>query len=140
MPSTLKREANESEKSVQTILIVEDEVLVRLPIAEYLRDLGYQVREAANVAEAKLLLDAAAHIDLVFSDVHMPGGEDGLALAQWMARLHPAVPVILTSGRPLPAGAAAGFHTLPKPYNHQTAEALMRSLLPDVSTDGIEKP
>jgi CheY-like chemotaxis protein len=78
-------ETRSSDQSIQTILVVEDEVLIRLPLAEYLRDCGYSVFEASNVAEAKAVLDADTPVDLVFSDVNMPGNENGFALAAAMS-------------------------------------------------------
>jgi CheY-like chemotaxis protein len=71
-----------ADEPIHTILVVEDEVLIRLPLAEYLRDCGYRVFEASNVAEAKAVLDADTPVDLVFSDVNMPGNENGFALAR----------------------------------------------------------
>lgn len=82
-----------------TILVVEDDPLIRFAMADYLRDCGYQVVEAVNGDEAKSLLDAPEPlIDLVFSDVHMPGTTDGFALARWVRAAYPDVAVILTSG------------------------------------------
>jgi DNA-binding NtrC family response regulator len=78
--------------------VVEDEVLIRLPLAEYLRDCGYRVFEASNVAEAKAVLDADTPVDLVFSDVNMPGNGNGFALAVWIRERHPDTKVLLTSG------------------------------------------
>jgi CheY-like chemotaxis protein len=81
------------------ILVVEDEVLIRLVIADYLRECGFKVYEAGNAAEALEILEADnTKIDLVFSDVRMPGEMDGFALAQWVRRNRPGLPVILTSG------------------------------------------
>ena len=73
-------------------------MLVRMPIAEYLRDCGYMVLEADSADEAMELIDGEDPVDLVFSDVRMPGAMDGLDLARWMQRTHPAVPVLQTSG------------------------------------------
>ena len=83
-PANAAPEIGSSDESIQTILVVEDEVLIRLPLAEYLRDCGYRVFEASNVAEAKAVLDADTPVDLVFSDVNMPGNENGFALAVWI--------------------------------------------------------
>jgi DNA-binding NtrC family response regulator len=52
-PANAVPETGSGDESIQTILVVEDEVLIRLPLAEYLRDCGYRVFEASNVAEAK---------------------------------------------------------------------------------------
>jgi CheY-like chemotaxis protein len=81
-----------------TVLFVEDESLLRETVAEYLADCGYHVLEAADGDKARDILDSGATIDLVFSDVRMPGQMDGFALAQWIRQYRPNIPVILTSG------------------------------------------
>jgi CheY-like chemotaxis protein len=81
-----------------TVLIVEDEVLVRLMIAEELRSAGYGVIEAANADEA---LDVLAHISsvsLIISDIRMPGSIDGVRFARLVRSEYPATPIVLTSG------------------------------------------
>ncbi len=85
-------------KKVETILLVEDEVLIRMDLSDFLRECGFQVIEAASAAEAIAVIEADADIDLVFSDVQMPGDVDGFGLATWIRRNRPELPVILTSG------------------------------------------
>jgi len=81
-----------------TILVVQDEVLVRLVIAEYLRECGYKVHEAAHAEEAMAVLQAPeVSIDIVFSDVVMPGAMDGFGLSRWVRDNHPGIEVLLTS-------------------------------------------
>jgi two-component system, response regulator PdtaR len=80
------------------ILIVEDEVLIRMGIAEHLRQEGFQVLEAANADEARLVLKANPQIEAVFSDCNMPSPRDGLQLALWIGIHLPSLPVVLTSG------------------------------------------
>lgn len=84
---------------LRTILVVEDEVLIRLDVADFLRDNGFQVVEAANADEAIAVLNSAMRVSLVFTDVQMPGTMDGIALARWMLAHRPGIPVIVTSGR-----------------------------------------
>jgi CheY-like chemotaxis protein len=87
-----------SGQSLETVLVVEDEVLVRLVIAEYLRECGYRVHEAADAGEAVAILTSpVASIDVVFSDVVMPGDMDGFALARWVRTNRPDIKVILAS-------------------------------------------
>jgi CheY-like chemotaxis protein len=69
-----------------------------LAIADYLRDCGYTVYEAGNVADAQSVFLAALPVDVVFSDVQMPGDLDGFGLARWLRGRYPDVPVVLTSG------------------------------------------
>ena len=93
-PAQLEPSANPA-----TILVVEDEVLIRLVVAEYLRDCGYKVHEAAHAGEAMAVLQAPeVTVDIVFSDVMMPGPMDGFALARWIRDNHPGINVLLTSG------------------------------------------
>ena len=71
--------------------------MVRLPIAEYLRECGYHVLEAADASEAMAVV-SSDQVDVVFSDVRMPGRMDGFGLARWLRQNHPRVPVLLASG------------------------------------------
>jgi len=80
------------------ILVVEDEVLIRVPIIEHLQDCGYHVFGVSNAAEAIAVLERnEVHIDLVFTDVRMPGEMDGWGLAAWVREHHPEKAVIVTS-------------------------------------------
>jgi CheY-like chemotaxis protein len=79
------------------VLIVEDEFLVRWAAAEFLRERGYAVIEATNVADAISIFELGTHVDIVFSDIHMPGGPTGHALADWLDQNHPNVSLLLTS-------------------------------------------
>jgi len=81
-----------------TILVVEDEVLVRIMVTEELRAQGYTVIEATNASEAISVLQSSMRIDLVLTDIRMPGDLDGLGLARMMRREHPLVKVVMASG------------------------------------------
>lgn len=98
------------------ILVVEDDVLVRVAVAEELRDAGFTVVEANSAEEALAYFEAGGDIDLVFTDVHMPGPLNGFALAQQVHSAHPALPVIITSGVFRPQTAEA-LTFIPKPYD-----------------------
>ena len=85
----------------ETILVVEDDVLVRMPISQYLRDCGYKVIEAANADEAMtVLLHKETVIDIVFTDIEMPGTLDEFGLARWVRNSSPGVDVILAGTLP----------------------------------------
>jgi CheY-like chemotaxis protein len=73
------------------VLVVEDEVLIRLATADHLRSCGFKVLESASGAEAQDLILAGPRVDLVFSDITMPGPVDGVALARWLHEQYPAV-------------------------------------------------
>lgn len=112
------------------VLIVEDEVLVRICTAALLEDAGCQVIEAADAEEALSAFEAHSEVTTLFTDINMPGRFDGLLLAHRVFELRPHVQLILTSGRaPPPQGAMpAGGHFLPKPYNHRELTALIRAV------------
>jgi CheY-like chemotaxis protein len=101
-----------------TILVVEDEGAIRICVAEYLEDCGYRVFEAGNVTEAKIVLKGDKPVDLVFSDVNMPGEETGFDLEKWLRRYHPQTKVLLTSGAPHAIEKTQSLHEplMPKPY------------------------
>jgi CheY-like chemotaxis protein len=123
-----------------TILIVEDETLVRMATAEHLRDAGYTVVEAASGEEAQAVLEAGVQVSLIFSDVNMPGAVDGLALAAWAGAQHNPPVVLLTSGVPdmLTQARARCPHVqayLTKPYVYEDLERSIRELLPRLDGD-----
>jgi len=81
-----------------TVLVVEDEVLVRMDIVQSLEDQGFVVLEASNADDAILLLDAHSEVRLMFTDIDMPGSMDGLKLAAAVRDRWPPVKIIVTSG------------------------------------------
>jgi CheY-like chemotaxis protein len=119
--------------SMRTVLVVEDEMMVRLPIAEYLRDCGYNVVEAGDANEAIAAMDSEDAVSLVFSDIRMPGKMDGFALAEWFRSHYPSVPVLLTSGynggRSLSAASVPGIRFIEKPYSQTQVARRIAALL-----------
>ena len=100
----------------RTILLVEDEVLTRLLMTDVLRDEGYHVIEAACGAEGRNLLLSGESVDLVVTDVNMPGDTDGIALTALAKEMAPERPVVVVSSH-LPAEAARrADEFIPKPY------------------------
>src|ERR1700759_1158903 len=80
-----------------SVLVVENEVLVRLAISEYLRHCGYRVIEAASAEEAMTLLtEANIAVDVVFSAGERGGANGGFALSRWARTKRPGLNVILT--------------------------------------------
>lgn len=69
-----------------------------MDMAEFLRECGYRVHEAANASEAMEALQAKFAIDLVFTDINLPGEMNGVNLAEWVANNRPGVQVIVTTG------------------------------------------
>jgi len=117
----------------ETILVVEDDILVRMPIAHYLRDCGYKVIEAANADEATtVLLHQETRIDIVFSDIEMPGSIDGFGLAKWVRDHRPGLDVILAGTVSRAVDAAKDLcdeGPVPKPYESQVVYDRIRRLL-----------
>jgi DNA-binding NtrC family response regulator len=102
-----------------TVLVVEDDFLSRWRVADYLREAGYRVIEAATANEAIVVLSCSKRVDLVFSNINLPGELSGHSLARWVAKYYPGLPMLLTSGDPdapalISSGATRSF--LPKPY------------------------
>ena len=119
--------------SSHTVLIVEDDNMVRMPIAEYLRDCGYHVLEASDAHEAIETVNTAGSVSLVFSDVRMPGTIDGFGLAKWMQVNHPEIPVLLTSGynstRSVGPDLSRGVRLIEKPYSQAHVARRIEDLL-----------
>jgi len=113
------------------ILVVEDDVLVRAVGAEALRLAGFTVIEAATADEAWAYLRTGEAVDLVFSDIQMPGALTGVDLARLLRAIRPELPIILTSGRAGPEGLG---RFLMKPYMPSDLVPLVCELL------GIEEP
>jgi CheY-like chemotaxis protein len=120
----------------RTILVVEDEVLIRIDLADYLRDCGYRVCEAANADEALAILQSGERVDLVLTDVQMPGSMDGFALARWVRDNHPGMKVLLTSGVSRSADLAGDLceegPIETKPYDPKRLAARIRAKLDQV--------
>jgi DNA-binding NtrC family response regulator len=117
----------------ETILVVEDDVLIRMPITQYLRDCGYKVIEAVNANEAMAVLSHRETIvDIVFSDIEMPGSVDGFGLAKWIRENRPGLAVVLAGTVPRTVDAAKELcedGPLPKPYDAQAVHNRIRRLL-----------
>jgi CheY-like chemotaxis protein len=128
------RSKNDNQADTRTVLVVEDEVLIRLDLADYLRGCGYRVVEAKSGDEAVAMLEADSRIEVVFTDVSMPGTLNGFGLARWVRQERPGVRVIVTSGitrtvREAEALCADG-PLVEKPYDHGDVERRIRAILP----------
>src|ERR1700685_1747485 len=91
-----------SEKIVPVILIVEDEALVRLSAVGMLEDAGFRMIEAVNSDEALEFLAADSDVQLIFTDVNMPGAIDGLALARKVRDRWPHIGIMIASAKQVP--------------------------------------
>jgi two-component system, response regulator PdtaR len=114
-----------------SILIVEDEVLVRAFAAGFFADAGFRTIEAANSDEALHLLGADSKVNLLFTDVNLPGAIDGLALARQASRRWPHIGIIVVSGQSMPQPhelpAGSRFHR--KPYDPDIVVRHARELM-----------
>lgn len=81
-----------------TILVVEDDAILRMAAVDFSEDAGFDVLEAANADEAIAILEKRDDIRLVFTDIDMPGSMDGLKLAQFVRGRWPPIRLIVTSG------------------------------------------
>jgi PAS domain S-box-containing protein len=113
----------------ELILVVEDDDDVRQVAVSTLKTLGYGVREAENGQAALSLIDADEEIELVFSDVSMPGKLTGADLARELRRQRPNLPVLLTSGFVSDAEEIEGIELLAKPYRVDDLAQKIRALL-----------
>jgi CheY-like chemotaxis protein len=117
----------------ETILMVEDDELVRVSVKALIESLGYRVVSARNGREALEIMRQDTPIDLLFTDIVMPGGMQGPQLVAEARRLRPELKVLYTSGHPeystLPHGLDPGIEQLNKPYEPQELAAKLRGVL-----------
>jgi two-component system, response regulator PdtaR len=101
-----------------TILVTEDDELLRLYTSELLEENGYTVVEADSAEEALKVMEARKDVRLLFTDIQMPPGCDGLELARQVHKRWPNVLLVITSGQvqPTKAEIADHGHFIPKPY------------------------
>jgi CheY-like chemotaxis protein len=133
MKSLQNTSSESAGKPPPTVLVVVDEVLVRMAVSDYLRECGYNVVEASDAQEAIEVMTSDVAVDVAFSDIAMPGGLDGFGLAQWIRRERPDIKVVLSSGIARSAKAAGELceegPMLAKPYEHADLERRIRVLL-----------
>ena len=114
--------------SAGSVLLVEDNAEVAAVGEAYFEELGYRVRHAASAQAGLESIERDANIDLVFSDILMPGGMNGLELADIVRRRFPQIAVLLTTGYSSSAQDAVrrGFEVLQKPYDIAALERALR--------------
>lgn len=110
----------DSDHTLGTILLVEDEPLVRMATGLHLEECGYRLLHAGTADEALELLQLHPEIDVVFTDVRMPGKMDGLGLVRWIVENRPRIAVMVASGdtaKDTILKELCGAHAFIKPYN-----------------------
>jgi CheY-like chemotaxis protein len=110
-----------------TVLIVEDEFLIRDLLREELEEAGYQVVSVADADRAIHVLEKRQDIHLVFTDINMPGSMDGLKLAAFVNDRWPPVHIMITTGRSKPLSLPPNALFIPKPYLGSHVVAAMRT-------------
>ncbi|CAM5769564.1 hypothetical protein LMIY3S_02880 [Labrys miyagiensis] len=108
---------SEPRRGKPSILVVEDEALIRAILSDELRTAGLTVVEAACADEALAYLKTAGMVDLIFTDIQMPGTMNGLELARQLRDQNPLLPIIITSGNAGPKGGEGIGEFMPKPYD-----------------------
>jgi PAS domain S-box-containing protein len=121
-----------------TVLVVEDNHRLREVVVKQLTSLGLAVLEAENAQQALERLDGATAVDLVFSDVVLPGGMDGIALTREVVKRHPESKILLTSGFPGSRladaeGLGSAVRLLSKPYRKDDLARAVREVLDERS-------
>jgi CheY-like chemotaxis protein len=116
-----------------TILVVENEAIVRIELAAQLSEMGLRVLVASDADQAIILLDAHRDIGVLLTDITMPGSMDGLRLARHVRNRWPPIKIVATSGRvgsgvgDLPPGSTF----LAKPYSPETLRQAIAPLIKD---------
>jgi CheY-like chemotaxis protein len=115
-----------------SVLLVEDEPLICDVAAEALEEQGFAVEAVSNAVDALRRLQRGPAVDILFTDINLPGGMDGAALARRARELRPDLPVIYTSGRGQAANLpdpVEGAMFVPKPYDLFNLGRLLQYLL-----------
>ena len=112
------------------ILVVEDEVLIRLLIADALMEAGFQVIQAASADEALEVLQSSVEVDLVVTDVRMPGSINGLELASRVRANWPALKIVIASAEyPVTLSGAPADALIGKPFRPTDVVDVVKQLL-----------
>jgi two-component system, response regulator PdtaR len=113
------------------VLVVEDSALIRMSAVDLVLSAGYEALEAGDADEAIRILETRDDIDLVFTDVQMPGTMDGIKLSHYIRDRWPPVKLIVASGAAIVEESMlpAGSRFFPKPYDDLTITEAMERLL-----------
>lgn len=114
------------------VLVVEDELLIRMALSDYLQECEFTVFDVPNADEAVAFLEAGEFpVDVVFTDVRMPGKMDGFGLARWVRENRPGLPVLITTGDRTKTEAATELcdknPIIDKPHDLKLVVARIRS-------------
>jgi DNA-binding NtrC family response regulator len=116
-----------------TILVVDDEPIIRMALADHLQDKGFVVLQAETADQAIVTLcEVRCPVDLVFTDVRMPGTMDGLGLSKWVLENRPGIPVIIASGdmgKAVALDDLCGAQAIAKPFNYDHVSEKIAGLI-----------
>lgn len=130
MPGAPMPKGSEKSACATTVLVVDDEEFLRQMMTEFLKMSGYRVVAAATADEAVAALHTAP-VDVVFTDVRMPGAMDGIGLAQWVRSHRPKIRILMTSGYTARARQVLELShapLIPKPYRPEEVIRRVREL------------
>jgi two-component system, response regulator PdtaR len=108
------------------LLVVEDEVLIRISVCDFLRNAGFTIIEAGSAREALAMLKARGDVALVLTDIHMSGAMEGLELIREIRKSYPAIKVITASAYRSSEPVEA---MITKPYSLQSLLGIIKSVL-----------
>lgn len=117
--------------AARSILIVEDEALIRFELVDFFEEAGFKVSEAENAAEAIKVLAADSSIRVVLTDVQMPGSMNGIKLAHYIRDRHPPTLLVVTSGvlSPTTSDLPTNCFFIPKPFNNRQVLGRIESMM-----------
>jgi CheY-like chemotaxis protein len=108
------------------LLMVEDEVLIRISVCDFLRTVGFTVIEAGSAREALAVLKVRNDVALVLTDIHMSGAMEGVELIREIRKSYPAIKVITASAYRITEPVEA---TISKPYSLDSLLSVIKSVL-----------
>ncbi len=131
LASVLRPDPEERKPSV---LIAEDEPIIRLALSDYLQDCGFTVLSVGDAAEAMAVIEEKSfEIDVVLTDVRMPGDMNGFALARWIRQRWPQLPVLITTGDKIKTETVADLcgknPIIEKPHDFKQVQARLRAAI-----------
>ena len=122
------------------VLVVEDQILIRLNALDFVSAAGFEGIDATNADDAVRILKARADISIVFTDIEMPGSMDGLKLAHYISERYPKVRVIVTSGKAIikDIQLPVGHKFYSKPYDEEEIVGEMKRMISGIGSGSRE--
>jgi DNA-binding NtrC family response regulator len=111
------------------VLVVENESVIRMETVQMIKDAGYAVLDASNTSEAMKILKGRRDIRAVFTEIRLPGHQNGMELGRVIAGRWPLVRLIMTSGVPKTDDFPTDWRYVPKPYDSAQIAAVLRAVI-----------